>query len=90
MFKATDSKGVEALILDPMSRTIRIRPGIVRGVLVDNGASVYVLFHRTIEQVKLSMKDVTACQLKIQGFASKPKKPIRMIDLHTKLNKREL
>lgn len=39
--------------------------------------------------MKISIKDVTACKTKIQGFMSEAKQPIRMIDLFVELGEGE-
>ena len=68
-----------------MVMRVGIRPTMVRRVLVDSGSSMNILFKSTFDQMKISMKDVSACQTKIQGFTDEPKQPVGTIELPIEL-----
>ena len=65
--------------------TIGLGPAIVKKVLIDNGASVNVLFYNTFSKMGLSMDNVRASKNKIHGFTGVPTQPIGVVDLLVEL-----
>ena len=89
IFRDRDSDGMLVPTVDPMVITIGLGPAIVKKVLIDNGASVNVLFYSTFSKMGLSMDNVRASKDKIHGFTGVPTQPIGVIDLLVELGEGE-
>jgi len=85
VFNDNDLEGRQYPHTDPMVISAWFGPAEVFRFLVDTGSSVNILFKHAFNKMRLSMKDMTACNKPLHGFTRNPKMPLGQLDLFVEL-----